>query len=67
MDYKSPENIINQTIKSVFESILFEQNIDEDNQERTLRGSLQDIEKEAEIKINEKIEDLTKHIKKYAP
>lgn len=67
MDYKSPENIINQTIKTVFESILFEQNIDENNQERTLKGSLLDIEKEAETKINEKIEDLTKHIKKYAP
>lgn len=67
MDYTMPEKLIDQTVRQVFESVLFEQVSEEEQGEKKLRKSLQDIEKEAEEKINEKVAELKSYIIKYAP
>jgi len=67
MDYNSPENLINRTVKQVFETVLYEELADGEEGERELRKSLQEIEEEAELKINEKVAELEDYIQRYAP
>jgi len=67
MDYKSPENIINRTMANVFSAIIYESNEEDGVEEKLLRKSLQEITSEAEIKINQKANELIPHIQKYAP
>ena len=67
MDYASPENLINRTVKQVFETVLFEELEEGEEGERELKKSLKDIEEEAEQKINEKVAELEDYIQRYAP
>jgi predicted ATP-dependent endonuclease of OLD family len=67
MDYDTPENLINRTVKQVFESVLYEELEEGDDGDRELKRSLKEIEDEAEEKINEKVAELKEYIQKYAP
>jgi predicted ATP-dependent endonuclease of OLD family len=67
MDYDTPENLINRTVKQVFETVLYEELGEGEDGERKLKKSLKDIEYEAEQKINLKVAELKKHVQKYAP
>ncbi len=67
MDYSEPEKLIERTVRQVFESVLYEEmNVNEQG-DRKLRSDLQDLEKEAEQKINQKVSELQEYIQKYAP
>ena len=67
MDYNSPEHLINQTVKQVFETVLYEELEGSDSGERELRKSLKDVADEAEQKINEQVAELKDYIQQYAP
>ena len=67
MDYDTPENLINRTVKQVFETVLYDELEDGEEGERELKRSLKDIEDEAEQKINEKVAELEDYIQRYAP
>lgn len=58
MDYETPENLINKTVKQVFETVLYEELSEEEDGERSLKSSLREIELEAEKEINEKVSEL---------
>ncbi len=67
MDYNSPENLINRTVRQVFETVLYDELEAGEEGDRELRQSLKEIEEEAEHKINEKVAELKTYIQKYAP
>ncbi len=67
MDYETPEKLINQTVRQVFETVLYEELAEGEEGDRELKKSLRDIEVEAEQKINEKVSELKEYIHQYAP
>jgi hypothetical protein len=60
MDYEDPGNMILNTLRQVFNSVVYE---DEDNQQ--LIAGLKQVRDKAKVAINRKVAELTSYIRKY--
>lgn len=64
IDYQSPESLVTKTLQTVYESMVFEKQ--EDEQQRPIEA-LRVLKKQIEVEINEKVSELLTFIKRYNP
>lgn len=63
IDYTRPESIITKTLQAIFESMIFENNDDE----QVPIESLRELTNKVDAKINRKANELVSHVKYYYP
>ena len=67
MDYSSPENLVRKTLLQVFEQCIYRE-VEKDGQVvKYLDKRLDDVRKDADIHIRDKVQELKVFIKRYAP
>jgi hypothetical protein len=68
IDYSTPESLVMNTLRQVYEQVIFEEEADDDGHKlRRLDKRLSEVQADAEKSIREKVQELQGFVKRYAP